>query len=42
MEAEVDEQVPLEQARGLVADAAAAEARMDGEAAGLGDPVRAR
>ena len=39
MQVEVDEQVPLEQARGLVADAATAPARVDCEAPGLGDPV---
>src|SRR4051812_49133250 len=39
MQIEVDEEMPLEDADRRVADAPAAEARLDGEPSRLGDPV---
>src|SRR5438067_6206586 len=39
MEAEIDEQMTLEEPRRFVADAAAAKARLERETSGLGDPA---
>src|SRR6266498_615843 len=39
MEAELEDQIPLEQPRGLVGDSPATETRVDGEPLDVGDPV---